>query len=380
MSVRDHARQQTFKEVEEKQKRSEKRRGPLLDCLNKAHQKKPEKQKKEKKHWNQNSCGQFFITAKCKNGHEYKKQIICGKEYCIDCQKKGSVAHKRRISRWLDKVRRFDSILCIVITFPKEIRKNLKSKEKLKKIRKKIIGWLKKNYFYNVGLIRLHYFGETMEIEGNNYKYSVYVKKINGKSRVIINNGKCETVVPHKFKKTYDYCNHFKTHIDQSCIVTSIYNPHFNILVNGSYVKKEIIEKMRFELSNLIDIPLEKTNLNLKYYLSKSKKMHILQYILRSTFLDRDWDYNLSIELERFRNCVVWGSKKDWQKLTYKWDIEPNKSKIEKEIKKIFQEKICPCCGEKLIFEKTISVIHPQLFNLYKWVSKDHGILKKGGP
>ncbi|UCH71724.1 MAG: hypothetical protein JSW62_04820, partial [Thermoplasmatales archaeon] len=88
-------------------------------------------------------CSKFYKACICEAGHKFYKKIYCGKEYCVICGKDGSVSHMRRFARWLKKGFKFKIIACIVITFPVEYRKKLKSKENIKEIRKRLINLFK---------------------------------------------------------------------------------------------------------------------------------------------------------------------------------------------------------------------------------------------
>ena len=247
-------------------------------------------------------CSKFFITAKCKNGHKFHKRIFCGKEWCPICGKDGSPAHKRRVARWYRKAIKFGSIGYMIVTFPASIRNKFWDPKLLKAKRKEIIKMLK-SWGYAYGLIRLHWFGDSMDYE--------------------------------------------------NCM---IYHPHFNIFIDEKRIKPKKLELIKKEIANILDIRFDQVNLFYRYYTSPKKKYHKLKYVLRATFLVKSWNEDLANNLKYFRNCVSWGSKKLWDSLPVMWTLRDSE-RWNDDGASLF-EGYCPLCGNKIKWNKQITLIN----------------------
>jgi hypothetical protein len=89
--------------------------------------------------------------------------MVCGREWCQDCQTMESITHRRRMLRWSSKVlymlKHYSVVGYTVITIPKYIRHYFKSKDALNDFRTYIRRKLK-NHGVKHGLIRFHWCGE----------------------------------------------------------------------------------------------------------------------------------------------------------------------------------------------------------------------------
>ncbi|UCH71704.1 MAG: hypothetical protein JSW62_04720, partial [Thermoplasmatales archaeon] len=256
----------------------------------------------------------------------------------------------------LKKGFKFKIIACIVITFPVEYRKKLKSKENIKEIRKRLIN-LFKEWGYDIGLCRIHWYGETIKLKSKN---SEIIVEDAGKYINLIENGQLigRKLKSRKIKKTIDYCKQFINKNKEYKIV-GVFNPHFNFLVEGEWILKDTLQKMKKDISNILDIKLKDTNFKYRYYDTVTKKIHIMKYVLRSTFLMKSWDFKFSEELKYFRNCICWGHKDLWNKKIQQWKIDTKNNKFyEGEGMEIFTEKKCPLCEKKVYWIEGLTEIY----------------------
>ena len=246
---------------------------------------------------NRHKCPNVYLTAECENGHRFLKTVVCGKEYCPNCGADWSDAHKRRFSRWLPKAERMKEIGYFVFTIPTELRDEYRTQEALNELTKRVtagdkskhIDGLLKSLGFDRGLCRWHWFGD-------------------------------------------------KSHA---------YHPHLNVLIEAGQIPAKTLAKIKREYAKILGVPMVVVNYS---YTRKQKKMvHILKYITRSTFTDRDWDHQLADELFNFRNMRSWG---DWSGKP-EWELK-GKSKYA-HIEDI-EHGICPVCGTHLHWNKPLPI------------------------
>lgn len=258
------------------------------------------------------SCGAWATFCQCSKHAEHinGKKIFCGREWCPVCGKNNSAVHKRRIARVLPKVMQIEKMGYFVIEFPNRIRKigahGLRpdspadnfwcySKKDLRSTTDIIVNTLagkrtskkrRTGGYFDRGLLRWHWFGD----------------KIPGK-----------------------------------------YNPHVNILVDSQFIKKEKLELIKTDLREALNV--SDLIVNYTYCDSPAEKYHEVEYITRSTFLKKNWDYYMAHELFNFRNQRWWG----------KWDKDPvwsvNKQGLENDISMILKAEklrigLCPVCDD----------------------------------
>ena len=170
------------------------------------------------------TCG-WVLVAECSSGeHHFAKKLVCGKEWCGVCGEDNSAAHKRRQARILRKLQQITQLGYFVIEFPDRYRHVgtrsyfldlhaeylhgwVYSKEDLQSTTKAIINVLagkrcgrrgRVDGYFSRGLGRWHWFGEKR---------------------------------PGKW------------------------NPHFNVLVDGSLLAPELLEEIKQKLRAALNCP-----------------------------------------------------------------------------------------------------------------------------
>lgn len=229
-------------------------------------------------------CGVGWVNGKCEGGHNFAKKLYCHQEWCPVCGQDDSEAHKRRMARWWGKVMQMSSMGYLVITIPEHLRDRFKNKESLNALRRYWVRKLKREG-YNRGLCRYHWAGDT-------------------------NFGK--------------------------------WHPHLNLLFDGNYIEKGVLELWREEykrwLENYLGVSLEEVDIRYGYKITKRKKIFTLKYVTRATL--RWEDPKLMNLLYRFRTMMSWGN---WEK----WEGEEGEDK-EMDILDKIQRGICPICGKRI--------------------------------
>lgn len=297
------------------------------------------------------SCGKWAIATNCTNDkeeHHIGKELYCGLEWCPTCGQKESIAHMRRVSRWIPKARQLRTMGYLDIEFSnayrflgrdaeylgdprgntEDIRGYCYSRDALRHTTDTIIDVLrgrglgrrgKKPWRFDRGLGRWHYFGE----EG-----------ING------------------------------------------WNPHFNVLVDASVhlswhkgrfnvgaMPKRSLNALKIALHDALGLPykldakgrIQEPALIVHYdYTDKPGKMyHWIKYVTRATFLNYSWDEYMARQLfggrKGFRNCRSFGKWED----APAWDLtaaveEESKEYEELESLMAIHDNKCPICGCEL--------------------------------
>ena len=203
----------------------------------------------------------YFIRGQCENGHHFAKEILCGREWCPVCGEDDSVAHKRRVARWLPKAQQISSMGYFVFTIPMHTRELYRTKKKLGLLTKKltagdtklhIVGVLKSMGFDH-GLCRWHWFGDKSEK----------------------------------------------------------YNPHLNVIVEAGFLPEAQLDAIKAAWAGILGV--EMADVFYEYTDEPGKMMHIVQYATRATFHKLEWDGWLAAHIWNFRNMRAWGS----------WDGQP---------------------------------------------------------
>ncbi len=226
-------------------------------------------------------CPTYYVHGTCEHGHEYIKYIYCGREWCPTCREKGSAAHERRNSRWYEKAVKIDSMGYFVFTIPEELRIYYKTRKSLSILNKRAQEILR-DFGFARGLSRWHFFGDK----------------------------------------------------------SKVYNPHLNTLVDSSKVTHKVLRDIKQRWSDILDTDL--VVVDYSYSESVPKKIHWVNYINRSTFLDYYWDPELAKELHNFRNNRYWGN---W-KTPDAWCLVDGK--VDYETINKFEKGICPFCNGKI--------------------------------
>ncbi|MBA7536722.1 hypothetical protein ES705_28986 [subsurface metagenome] len=255
------------------------------------------------------SCGKWASKGACENGHRHSRTIDCGRPWCVidDCRER---SHMRRVSRWLPKAFKMGWMGYWVVTFPLDMREEMKHglKKNLTEIRNTVEAVLR-SLGFDVGLYAWHYYSEKQP---------------------------------------------------------GVWNPHFNIFTESGYLADDVLELVQDLIREALGLP-ENGVINYGYTKSIKTKLKNLRYVCRPTFLDRSWDYGLADQLFNFKNLGSWGSKKC---LTGEWGVNKKGKKFQRfkmewpgEDKWILPRRekllgyhmqvvnsICPLCGEKIIW------------------------------
>lgn len=178
-------------------------------------------------------------------------RCACGRTYAKRlvcgrewCPDCREVSAGRRLARWLPKAQQMDCIGYMVITFPRGSRP--RSKEGLRRLRRKIVRGLKYLGFKR-GLSRWHYFGESGEE----------------------------------------------------------WHPHLNLLLDHGHLSPVLLSKIKSMVARASGCSM--CVVNYRYSRLVGKKMHMLKYVCRPTFLEKSWDPQMAWELYRFNNNHSWG-------------------------------------------------------------------------
>lgn len=247
------------------------------------------------------NCSRSFIGGKCGSGHNFYKQLVCGKEYCKECGQDDSIVHQRRKARWWPKLFSMEKVGYLVITIPYQVRNEFKDVTNLKLIRKAITTKLK-DMGYNKGLMRWHWYGDCKDCKNKD------PKKVN--------------------------CNRC-----QGTGAGDEFNPHLNFFIESGFLFGEKFNNFRNTLMNFT-LKWFKNNLNYtgdlkgnihyKYCGNEGQKGHKLNYVTRSTF--KIYDSEIAKILKGFKTTNQWG----------KFDLCKTETTNEPLI--LIESGRCPCC------------------------------------
>jgi len=235
-------------------------------------------------------CARWAMVGECENGHAFAKKLLCGREWCPTCGANKSDYHNRRISRWLPKAQQLQTIGYFVIEWPLSSRHELRTKESLQDMGKRVKGAFQ-SWGYKRGLRRWHFFGES----------------------------------------------------------GTTYNPHINVLVDGRWIPPGELRNFKSYLRQVLDEP--QLIINYSYRKTAPEMMHTLRYVTRATFLDQSWDYEIAEAIYGFQNSQSWGTWKaetQWE-LSMEEKDELNLTQIEK-----LERGICPRCGEPITWSNPV--------------------------
>lgn len=257
----------------------------------------------EEINWLQATCDKgkgFFVAAECPDGHRFAKELVCSKDWCRNCGSKGSIAHNRRIARWLPKIMQFQSMGYLVFTLPQELESKFMNKKALTRLGRKVQKMLKGLGFAR-GLRRWHWFGDR----------------------------------------------------------SPRWRPHLNVMVDGGWLTPEVLEEIKGGYADILGVGM--ADVFYRYLTSPGEMYHTLKYVCRATFLDYEWDTEMAMELHGFRNMVVWG-RGLWDRPPV-WSKEQLHGKARAELEgfdlaaiQALVEKRCPVCGKPLVWGGALPV------------------------
>jgi len=117
----------------------------------------------EKKALQVHVCGTKAVALQCPNGHQKRVRMTCRLEICPKCGQKGSLAHKRRYLRAVDRLTWAPVLGYMVFTLPREVSDAMPSKEQLSKVEKEAVKIVKDNFSTPGCMVRTHFMGEEIE-------------------------------------------------------------------------------------------------------------------------------------------------------------------------------------------------------------------------
>lgn len=222
------------------------------------------------------ACSPGWISGGCRSGHQFIKNVVCGKEYCPDCGRDGSPIHSTRIKRWTPKQRQLERFGYMVITIPEGLREIFKLPAALADFRRDVKNKLKKMGFSR-GLMRWHFFGDCPECYGAGCR---------------------------------------------RCAKTGAgtkYNPHLNIILEAGYINPETLEEIKKYLqryfhrhfrrlitrTGIVDLT---ANVHYQYVKEETKQIHAIKYVTRSTF--KLFNKKLAESLKGFMTTTTFGKFK----------------------------------------------------------------------
>ena len=85
-------------------------------------------------------CPGWVTVGECTNGHQFVKEIYCGREWCAVCGADESPAHLRRFSRWIPKAQQLGTMGYFVFTIPEGERYKYRDKASLNYLVKRVTG------------------------------------------------------------------------------------------------------------------------------------------------------------------------------------------------------------------------------------------------
>lgn len=243
-------------------------------------------------------CTAGFVKGVCGNGHTFYKGVFCGREYCPDCGRNGSLSHQRRVIRWNPKAQEMNSLRYLVITVPESVRPKFMHTEVLRGFRVAVKRKLKR-MGNERGLMRYHFFGDCPACDGAG----------------------CRTC--------------------KGTGAGTKFHPHLNILMEGGFMSPADFKLFRTELNAFLvryfkSLTGKVVNpvFHLQYAVTPEDKAHKVKYVTRSTF--RIFDHAAARVLKGFRSSQVWGQWPDHCKSEY----NPREAEV-------LEHGNCPCCKKE---------------------------------
>lgn len=248
------------------------------------------------------NCAGWFVRGECENGHEWAKEIVCGREWCVRCGKVGSEAHQRRYSRLVAKGQHMATMGYFVFTIPDAQREHYRTKAQLDLLMKKLVNGDKSQHITGVlrslgfsrGVMRWHWFGDK----------------------------------------------------------SNTWAPHLNVLVEAGHIAPEVLAQVKAEWARILGVDM--AVVHYQWTKRPAVMMHRMRYITRATFLDIEWDRPMAVELYNFRNARYWGKWDD----EVKWECtgDPSVGVVGS-----LEQHECPCCGGHVAWVEAMPIEWLQL-------------------
>lgn len=266
----------------------------------------------EKKSQQVHFCGRKAVSLACPNGHQKRVRMTCHKEICPSCGQKGSLAHRERYLRAIDRLIWAPVLGYMVFTLPKEVSKAMPEKAQLSKIEKEAVRIVQDNFNTPGCMVRAHLMGEEIE--------HLHIH-INVLFPIIDTNGRGE--VP-------------QTTLDNI-------RQHWTIFVNQTFNLNEKV-----------------TNVFYKFATSPGKMIHKIKYVTRAIVVAEKF---LSLPNEAkhwYLSLAGWHNTRWYGQLAnckYKEFLKSRNVDIEAHQEKdIALGKDCPVCGERYKYKGVVDV------------------------
>ena len=274
--------------------------------------------------WANTTCGTgsgFMVWTECEDGHGVAMELVCHKDWCLDCGTYGSRHHLRMFARWLPRIQQFSSMGYFVPELPLSVRRQYRSKQDWSRASKAFADILKAHGFLR-SLRTWHFFGDYFglmsgrAVDLDRLQEAVdYAPDFGRLCASFASGGGRDLVVAPNRKALYwsslpgfvvlveDFA---KAHGLRVLPYTSIeLHFHGNYLVEGRFIQPHELESIKRDWASFLGV--DQAPVNYLYRQTPSEMVHTLMYVTRPTFLDAHWDFEMAKEKRRFRNAVVMG-------------------------------------------------------------------------
>lgn len=274
------------------------------------------------------SCGRGVQVGGCEDCDDaYGKRLYCQREWCWRCGAHSSDAHKRRMARWLPKVQEFSTLGYWVIELPEDLRVLARDCDVLSRLGVAAMKVLK-GFGYCRGLRRWHWFNDPVCPCG--CWESVDGKRIGLKLREDERGWYC-VGCGGRFS------------VEEVAVV---FNPHLNVLVEGSYRQDlgEIKEELRRAWGRVLGVgeaDWSRIIVNYSYTDKPGRMVHRVKYVTRATARCVEWDEEFVNMVNGFRNSQTWGRFAGVKK----WELEDGEGLS---MVVSLEQGCCPRCGGKI--------------------------------
>jgi hypothetical protein len=248
-------------------------------------------------------CSPGYVSGSCFGGHRFAAVQYCGREYCKDCGLDGSPIHQRRVNNWMERIKDWQQVGYLVVTVPEAVRPYFHDKLVLKDFRSKLLRKLKEDYQVSKGIARWHWFGDCTNCCGRGCKLcndTGSAENYNPHLNILLPSGFIEDV--------FTYFEGLRKWIAQYFVKLI----NIQIEINKKYCHlgfDDAFELLDYHLEVKRTLIPASIVVNYSYVSTDAMKMNRVKYITRSTF--RRFAEDTKAVLYNFRNCVVWGWKKD---------------------------------------------------------------------
>lgn len=272
-------------------------------------------------------CPGYAVVGKCGAcGKQYATELIDGKDWCQHCGGVDGLMHDRRKARWYPKAQKIASMGGFIITETMANRERLRGfDEVIDKDTGEHLGWksrlskrsiayrcMFKRHGFDRGLSGWDWFGECHDPEHEA--------------------AKAET--------------------GGDCLCPRPWNPHFSALVDGGYLSPEKLEAIKRSVARIQGIPVGQVNVFYSYSDEPLKKLHMVHYVCRPTFLAWQWDEEMAVKLKGFRTYQAWGQGK-WDGLDA-WEVPNDRVEVPSEPVQALVKGFCPLDGAEIKWEKAV--------------------------